>query len=215
MVKKETSEKQTRREFLRKTGQIACIGFLGGVAYRIFASKDFDPEKQPKNCYGWKINHDKCTYCGNCETACVRRPSAVKAVNDQKKCLFCVACYGHIKNELIEPSRIETEGKKVCPYDAVIRKQFRKGSDDYYIYKIDDKRCVGCARCVERCNYEGNQSMFLIIRPDLCLGCNSCSIAKKCPSEAIERVHISTEDDFRGEYGVDETKEMTEEEFDG
>ena len=31
-----------------------------------------------------------------CATACVRQPSAVKAVNDQKKCSNCSACYGHL-----------------------------------------------------------------------------------------------------------------------
>jgi electron transport complex protein RnfB len=210
------SEKPSRRDFLRKTGQLACAGFLGGIVYRVFADKSFDSEDQPQTRYAWQINHDKCTYCGQCETACVRKPSAVKAVNDQKKCSFCVVCYGHITNKLIESSKIETDGKKVCPHNAVKRKNYCGGLDGYYIYSVDDKRCVGCAKCVERCNFEGNQSMFLIIRPDLCLGCNDCDIAKQCPSQAIERIHISPEDDYRGKYGSDDIDmDMGGQEFDG
>ena len=42
--------------------------------------------------------------------------------------------------------------------------------------------------------------MFLIIRPDLCLGCNECSIATKCPAGAIERIPREPADDFRGDF---------------
>jgi ferredoxin len=46
--------------------------------------------------------------------------------------------------------------------------------------------------------------MFLIIRPDLCLGCNACSIADVCPSGAIERVPRAPIDDYRGDYELDQ-----------
>jgi electron transport complex protein RnfB len=51
----------------------------------------------------------------------------------------------------------------------------------------------------------------LIIRPDLCLNCNSCDIARICPEDAIDRLYIGPEDDFKGiyelEYGQNDMNE--------
>lgn len=196
-----------RRKFLVKAGQAACACLLGGTTWRVFFSpKNPDAEfDQPRTRYAWQINPDKCTFCGKCATACVRKPSAVKAVNDQKKCSFCVVCYGHIIDQDIDSSKIDSHGKRVCPNDAVSRRHYSGGPDGCFIYTIDDKRCIGCGKCAKRCNGYGTKSMFLLIRPDLCLGCNECAIADACPSHAIERVHLTCEDDFRGEYGFDDT----------
>jgi len=45
--------------------------------------------------------------------------------------------------------------------------------------------------------------MFLIIRPDLCLSCNSCDIASACPEGAIDRLYMGPEDDFKGIYELE------------
>jgi Fe-S-cluster-containing hydrogenase component 2 len=45
--------------------------------------------------------------------------------------------------------------------------------------------------------------MFLLIRPDLCLGCNECTIALACPHGAVERVPREPADDYRGDYWFD------------
>jgi electron transport complex protein RnfB len=190
-----------RRRFIRFGGQLIGAAALGGTAWRVFAEKDPNAEfTQPKGPYVWRINPDKCTFCGRCETACVRGPSAVKAVNDQKKCSYCVACYGHLADLHISSELIDGKGVRVCPHNAVVRKEFSGGRDGYHIYTIDDVICTACGKCAKRCNEHGTKSIFLIIRPDLCIGCNRCSIAAVCPEGAIERAQDYPEDDFRGDF---------------
>jgi len=192
-----------RRKFLVSLGRATCAVAIGGVAYRII-SNQLDPEKAgPKTRYVWAIDPEKCNGCGICETACVRNPSAVKAVNDQKKCSFCVVCYGHISNKEIASDKIMSEGIRICEYDAVKRESFSGTEDGSFIYTIDDKKCTACGLCVKNCLEKGTKSMFLIIRPDLCIACNSCNIAAKCPQKAIDRVYFGPEDDFKGEYGLE------------
>jgi electron transport complex protein RnfB len=140
----------------------------------------------------------------------VRRPSAVKALNDQKKCSNCVVCYGHITDTHIDSGKIDSHGDRVCPVDAVVRKNFSGGVDGMFLYSNDPKLCIGCSKCVKRCNEHGTKSMFLAIRPDLCLGCNECAIAVACPCDAIERIPREPVDDYRGDYWFDSTYLMGE-----
>jgi electron transport complex protein RnfB len=200
--------KSGRRAFIQFGGQWIGTAVLGGVAWRVFSGANPEAEfSQPKGPYVWRINLDKCTFCGKCETACVRKPSAVKAVNDQVKCSYCVACYGHLADLTISSDRIASEGRRVCPYDAVLRKEFSGGKDGYHLYTIDQDRCTACGKCTKRCNELGTKSMFLIIRPDLCIGCNRCAIATVCPDHAIELVHCFPEDDYRGDFELDKAME--------
>lgn len=193
-----------RRTFLMNCGRAACALTIGGIAYRVIG-KHLNPEEAgPATRFVWAIDPEKCNGCGICETACVRTPSAVKAVNDQKKCSNCVVCYGHISNKDIASDKIMSEGAKVCKYDAVVRKNYSGGVDGTFTYMIDDKKCTACGKCVHNCNIKGSKSMFLIIRPDLCLACNSCNIAAKCPQHAIDRVYIGSEDDYKGEYELEQ-----------
>ena len=190
-----------RRKFLHWLGRSLGLMTLGGIVWRVMTTKRPEAEFiQPSHRYGWQIDPEKCRFCSLCETACVRKPSAVKAVNDQKKCSYCVVCYGHISDRQIASNQINSHGQRICPYDAVERKRFSGGIEGYYLYTVDSKRCTGCGRCVSECNRHGSRSMFLIIRPDLCLGCNDCSIAKVCPQQAVERVPMGAVDDFRGYY---------------
>lgn len=192
-----------RRKFLLNLGRTACTLVIGGVAYRVVSNHLNTASAGPKSRYVWAINPEKCTGCGICETACVRTPSAVKAVNDQKKCSNCVICYGHITNKEIASEKVMSDGNRVCKYDAVNRVAHSDDPDGYFFYTIDDKKCTGCGKCVKNCTEKGTRSMFLIIRPDLCLFCNSCNIADKCPEKAVEMVYIGPEDDFKGEYGLE------------
>jgi electron transport complex protein RnfB len=190
-----------RREFIIRLGRIITAMFFAGAVWRIFFTSSKNSEfEQPARRFGWQINPEKCRYCGACGTACVRQPAAVKAVNDQKKCSNCVVCYGHISNRTIPSAMIEKSGLRVCPNDAVIRKNFSGGLDGSFLYNVDHSRCIGCAKCVKECNVLGTRSMFLVIRPDLCLGCNSCACARACPYGAIEQVPVGMADDYSGEY---------------
>jgi electron transport complex protein RnfB len=194
-----------RRKFIQFGGQLIGAAVLGGGAWRVFTGSDPEAEfSQPTGPYVWRINLDKCTFCGKCETACVRKPSAVKAVNDQTKCSYCVACYGHLAELTVASEWIESKGVRVCPTDAVIRKEFSGGKDGYHLYTIDQEKCIACGKCTKRCNELGTKSMFLLIRPDLCIGCNRCSIMAVCPENAIEWAHSYPEDDFRGDYALEQ-----------
>ncbi len=195
-----------RRNYLRLGGQLLGGCALGGATWRIFSqpSENADFIAQGRQ-FAWQIDPVKCLYCGICETACVRKPSAVKALNDQKKCSNCVVCYGHITDTHIDSDKIDSEGERVCPVDAVARTKFSGGVDGMFLYSNDPKLCIGCCKCVKRCNEHGTKSMFLAIRPDLCLGCNECAIAVACPHDAIERIPREPVDDYRGDYWFDQT----------
>lgn len=196
-------DKIDRRKFLVYAGRTACALAIGGVATRVIGAHLSEDNQAPRSRYVWAIDDQKCTACGICETACVRKPSAVKAVNDQKKCSFCVVCHGHISNTRVPIERIMSDGIRICKHDAVIRTSFTGTYDGYFKYEIDDRKCTGCGDCVRRCNEHGSHSMFLIIRPDLCLNCNNCTIAAKCPEKAIQKVYIGPEDDYRGVYEIE------------
>lgn len=200
------NQETTRRHFLVRLGRVLGAAVLSGVAVRVLSGGSPNAEFiQPADRYGWQVNPDACTYCGLCATACVRKPSAVKAVNDQKKCSNCIACYGHLCDLKVASPLIATTEKLVCPQRAVQRTHLFGGIDGAYRYSIDSGRCDGCALCARQCNLHGNKSMFLIIRPDLCLGCNECAIVRACPSKAIERVPLYPADDFRGEYLMEQS----------
>ncbi len=200
-----------RRNYLRMGGQLLGLAALGGATARVFSppADDADFVAQGRR-FAWQIDPDKCQSCGLCATTCVRKPSAVKALNDPKKCSNCVVCYGHITNKHIASDQIISKGKRVCPVNAVKRTNFSGGIDGLFIYEQDPSLCIACGKCTKRCNEHGTQSMFLVIRPDLCLGCNECSIAIACPHDAIERIPREPVDDYRGDYLFDSIYYMGE-----
>lgn len=181
--------KLNRREFFRTAGRGLGACLLAGISGRwLWMRVKDDPGFSPQTV--WKIDPGLCVQCGQCATACVRTPSAVKAFNDENLCSNCVVCYGHIRNHGAPSPEIDRQ-PKVCPQNAVTRIPFAGGMDGYYLYRIDEEKCVGCGLCVQECNHRGSQSMFLMIRPDLCLGCNECAIARVCPQQAISRMEGS------------------------
>lgn len=187
----------SRRDFVRLTGHVLGGAALVGIGARLFSPAKDAEAPAPTRRYAWQIDPSMCRSCGICETACVRKPSAVKALNDQQRCSNCVVCYGHISDTGIDSAKIDTEGRRVCPHDAVTRKNFCGGLDGMYLYAQDHARCTGCAKCVFACTTHGSRSMFLTIRPDLCLGCNACAIAAACPYDAIMRVPCEAVDDLQ------------------
>lgn len=200
-----------RRNYLRTVGHLFGVSVLGAATARVFSppSEEAAFIAQGRR-FAWQINPDLCRQCGICETACVRKPSAVKAFNDPKKCSNCVVCYGHITNKYIDSDKIDRDGERVCPVNAVTRTNFSGGIDGMFLYEPDPRRCIACGKCVKRCNNHGTGSMFLAIRPDLCLGCNECAIAIACPHGAIERIPREAVDDYLGDYWFDSTYLMGE-----
>jgi electron transport complex protein RnfB len=113
----------------------------------------------------------------------VLEQSAVKCVHAFAMCGYCNLCTGYFEPE---PNALTTAAEnQLCP-TAAIQRTFIE--DPYYEYTIDEKLCIGCAKCVEGCNRFGNGSLFLQIRHDRCVNCNECSIARTCPGDAFRRV---------------------------
>lgn len=169
----------TRREFLT-LGLRGAGGLLGATAIGILASRAV------QGATVWQIDPSKCVQCGNCATACVLKPSAVKCVHAFAQCGYCELCFGFFQTEPTQPNSLTTAAEnQQCPLGAIKRSYVE---DPYYQYIIDEKLCIGCGRCVKGCNHFGNGSLFLQIRHDRCVNCNQCAIASACPAQAISRV---------------------------
>ena len=166
----------TRRDFLcgaaRGAGLVVTGTMVGAVAVRSHAAQTV-----------WQIDPFKCIQCSKCATECVLRPSAVKSLNAFPMCGYCKLCTGYFE---AEPSALDEGAEnQLCPTGALLRNWVE---DQYYEYQVDQKLCIGCAKCVKGCTEYGNGSLFLQIDHKECVGCNQCSIAQACPSQAIHRV---------------------------
>ena len=167
---------KSRRLFLRALagGVLAAVG-LG--AWR----------RQPTPRTRWQIDPRKCTQCGQCATACVLTPSAVKCVHAYAMCGYCKLCFGYFHSGA--PELTEAAENQLCPAGALQRTFVE---DPYFEYTVDESKCIGCAVCVKGCTQYGNGSLYLQIRHDRCVNCNQCSIARVCPGQAIVRVPESS-----------------------
>jgi electron transport complex protein RnfB len=184
-------EQPTRRDVLGHAARGATVIGLGGLAAYLVRSSDAEG--------AWVLDIEKCVnsrlgalgveVCELCSTTCVVGLSAIRAVNEYSKCGRCYICpaYYDVK------SAIDKDGlpsQKLCPRDAIERKPIGEIDPDdpannFYEYIIDEKRCIGCGRCVMACKEPaGLSSIVLEVRHSLCLECNRCSIAIACPDEA-------------------------------
>ncbi len=154
-----------RRTFFKTAGRCAVLAALagGGALLLRRSARAGVPQIDPA----------KCKSCGGCSTLCVLKPSAVKAVNNFKECGYCVNCYGQVQDDT---------KTKVCPVDAVQRRQI---SEFEFEYTIDEAKCIGCGACVKRCREHGNKSLSLQVRGTRCRECNRCGIVARCPHAAI------------------------------
>ena len=166
----------TRRDFLKRGLQAAAAVAVGAVSGRT-ASRLAAPLSV------WQLDPAKCIQCGRCETACVLKPSAVKAVHAYALCGYCKLCGGyHHPQAKRQDSAAENQ---LCPVGAIERTFIE---DPFYEYSIHEDRCIGCAICVKGCAQFGNGSIFLQVRHDRCVNCNECAIARVCPAGAFRRV---------------------------
>jgi Na+-translocating ferredoxin:NAD+ oxidoreductase subunit B len=170
----------SRRSFLRHgatgaalVGAGGLLGLLGGRNHAAAATTV------------WQIDPLKCIACDKCSTECVLAPSAVKCVHAFAMCGYCRLCTGFFEPDATTLD--EGAENQLCPVNAIRRTYVQ---DPYYEYRIDEKLCVGCGRCVKGCGMFGNGSLFMQIRHDRCVNCNDCSIARACPTQAISRVSI-------------------------
>ncbi|MFB3892882.1 MAG: 4Fe-4S binding protein [Phycisphaerae bacterium] len=179
---KKPPQGMTRRALLRTGLRFAAIGGLAGGATALAGVG-----RSRRGNTVWQIDPYKCMRCGNCQTYCVLKPSAVKCVHAFPMCGYCEICTGFLP--LGNIGNNEAAENQVCPTAAIKRTWVEQ---QFYEYRIDESLCVGCGKCVEGCSQRGNGSLFLQIRHDRCVNCNQCAIAAACPSRAISRVSAST-----------------------
>jgi len=171
----EKNKKFDRRDILRVGLGAGAAAVLGVAA--IARSENGQIETV------WQLDPYKCVQCGQCATACVMHPSAVKCVHAYDVCGYCELCGGyHDPDAKVLDTAAENQ---LCP-TAAIKRTFIE--DPYYEYVIDEELCIGCAKCVKGCTDFGNGSLFLQVRHDRCVNCNECAIAKVCPAEAFKRI---------------------------
>ena len=161
---------------LRVAGAVGVTGAAAALAARWGRAEELV----------WQIDADVCMACGNCQTHCVLDESAVKAVNCFARCGYCDECTGYFPTA---PHKKETGAENhLCPVDAIVRKYIEaKAGTRYFEYTIDEKKCIGCGKCVLGCRLM-NGSLYLQVRHNRCLNCNECAIAIACPKEAFRRV---------------------------
>jgi Na+-translocating ferredoxin:NAD+ oxidoreductase subunit B len=180
MEDKSEKNKITRREFLnngvRLTIGLGIVGITG-----ILASKGSSGQLV------WQLDPAKCKQCGRCATSCILSPSAVKCTHVYAMCGYCDLCGGYFKPGV----KTLTTGaeNQLCPTNAIRRKFVE---NPYFEYEIDEKLCIGCAKCVKGCGAFGNGSLQLQIRHDRCKNCNECAIARDCPADAFSRVPLES-----------------------
>ena len=127
----------SRRQFLREGARAAAVtglgGLLGVIAGRAAGAGTV-----------WQIDPQKCLRCDHCATHCVLEQSAVKCVHAYAICGYCQLCTGFFEPA---PNDLNTGAENcLCP-TAAIKRSFVE--DPYYEYTIDEKLCIGCAKCVE------------------------------------------------------------------
>lgn len=166
----------TRREFVKTAGRLA-------VALPLIALPVVLRKKSNVKGYVWQIDPFKCTACELCKTNCVMTPSAVKCTNAFPMCGYCDFCPGYLRQGAKKYTTAAED--QLCPAGAITRKFVE---EPYFEYTIDEKLCDGCSKCVKGCGDFGNGSLYLQIMHNLCLNCNQCAIARKCPSDAVIRV---------------------------
>ena len=190
-------KKEVKRRDIMRLGLHTAAGLtVGGIAGLLIG--DSSPEEMV-----WQLDPSLCIQCEKCSTNCVLALSAVKCVHSHSMCGYCDLCSGYL--EPGAQSRDTGAENQLCPTGAIQRHFIE---DPYFQYTIDDKRCIGCGKCVKGCGSFGNGSLYLQVRHDRCLNCNECAIAKSCPSQAFRRVPASSPYILRGDEGSTDNKKV-------
>ena len=176
------SEKSSRREFIERSLRVAGIAGIGGAAAIL--------TRRAASNSVFQVDPSRCIACDLCRTSCVLNHSAVKAVNDFKACGYCQLCPAYYDVASM-PDDTGLPTGKVCPRDALKRRVVGEVDEEdpynnYYEYTVDEELCDGCGKCVKTCQPPfGNGSLRLEIRYNLCYECDSCTIQRACPEDAV------------------------------
>ncbi|NQT24308.1 ferredoxin [candidate division KSB1 bacterium] len=184
------NSKVTRRRFMRDSVRSVLALGIGAVSGLLIG-------RSTKQNIVWQLDPEKCVQCGRCATDCVLDESAVKCVHAYDVCGYCELCGGYSKPDAHE---LDTAAEnQLCPTGAIQRSFIE---DPYFEYTINEKLCIGCAKCVKGCGSFGNGSLYLQVRHDRCVNCNDCAIARNCPGEAFSRMPSDRPYLLKGEQGL-------------
>lgn len=184
---------QNNKNSMSRRGFLKAL-FRGGILTGLGALGILSLPKASSGEKVWQLDPYKCIQCGQCAVNCILSPSAVKCVHAYGVCGYCDLCSGYYQPNTI---RLDTAAEnQLCPTKAIHRSYIE---DPYYQYTIDEKLCIGCGKCVKGCSAFGNASLFLQVRQDVCVNCNECSIARRCPAEAFQRVPAESPYLFKGQ----------------
>jgi len=219
--KKQSTRRQFLKGCCRGAGAVAAAGVAAKLTVRAEADRVW--QLNPTICTtcrkcadetGKTVDFINADGWARCATECVRERSAVRAVNDFAICGYCFICpaYFDVSSEVYSPEEAEALGpypdgasregthkKLICPQDAIRRHVVGERDpfdpyNDFFEYTIDENKCNGCGLCVENCRAPmGNTSLRLEVRHNLCLDCNQCRIAAKCPTEAFYRGSVKAD----------------------
>ena len=191
-IKKYVDRREVMRVGLSTVAGITVVGVSGMLAARS-SSGDMV----------WQLDPSLCIQCEKCSTECVLSLSAVKCVHSYSMCGYCDLCSGYL--EPGAKSRDTGAESQLCPTGAISRTYIE---DPYFQYKIDEKLCIGCGKCVKGCGAFGNGSLYLQVRHDRCVNCNQCSIATACPAQAYKRVPADKPYILRGDEGMSRDEDV-------
>ena len=172
----ENSGVRTRRSFVASGLRVLGVGAVLGTSYVL-------AKKRPSGEMVWQIDPQKCVACGKCTDECVLDISAVRCFHNTDMCGYCKQCFGFFSPDFTQLN--SSAENQMCPTNALKRKFIQ---DPYHEYSVERDLCIGCGKCVDGCNRFGNGSLYLQIDHGLCMACNECAIARKCPAQAISRV---------------------------
>lgn len=176
---KEQEKQVTRRHAVAWLLRAGAGSLVGAVAVK--AASRLSSDRMV-----WQIDPRKCIQCGRCETECVLHPSAVKCVHSYAMCGYCKLCFGYFKPDAAQLD--EAAENQICPTGAIQRKFIES---PYFEYRINESLCTACGLCVKGCTNFGNGSLYLQVRHDRCVNCNTCRIAESCPAQAFVQVPAS------------------------
>ena len=191
------SQDMTRRGMLDNIARGAVLLTLGGGAGFLIkkANGQVVWQVDAARCLNSRLGEVGTDGCRLCTSECVVQLSAVRAVNEFSKCGRCSICPAYFD----VTSAVDEKGlpsRKLCPRDAIARKPIGKidpedPANNFYEYVIDEEKCDGCGRCVNKCKEPmGLGALTLRIRYDKCLNCNKCAISRECPQKALVQLLV-------------------------
>jgi ferredoxin len=187
----------TRRSLLGNLARGTVLLTLGGGAGFLIrkANGQVVWQVDTARCLNSRLGEVSAEGCRLCTSDCVVALSAVRAVNEYSKCGRCSICSAYFDIT----SAVDERGlpsQKLCPRDAITRKPIGKidpedPSNNFYEYIIDEQKCDGCGRCVNKCKEPmGLGALTLRVRYDKCLNCNKCAISRACPQDAFVQLPV-------------------------